>query len=135
MRRWWRRFFGVEDVRNELLLLRGSIADALARPPLPPFVCVLVEADQNNEDGSTRKTTCGQGGVLRDGELTLQMQAMVPMRNVRVTVFCDLSRVEVRGVFLGVHYVNACVGECPVAFFDGWPVGVLLRIPCGLRRA
>lgn len=96
-----------------------------ARPePAPPFVCVLVEAD-----GPNGPTTLGASG--RASKLPgkpLELTAMVPLKNVRVTVFADLERVNVRGIWCGVDLVQAAVGECPSARFPEWPPGVKLFV-------
>jgi|HubBroStandDraft_2_1064218.scaffolds.fasta_scaffold00423_25 hypothetical protein len=130
---WLRLRLGIFDLLEDFERLRERVSFALQPPPPPPaFVCLLLQGVHGETE---EPLTCGQAGYVVSGqELLLELQAEVPMREVIVTVFCDLSRVEVRGVFLGVRYVNACVGSCPTAFFPEWPVGVKVRVPCGYRR-
>jgi hypothetical protein len=123
---------GVDRLLDMQERMRSEVAYALARPPLPPppaFVCVLIEG----KDEHGKPLTAGTSGLLSEGSLCLAVQCMVPMKDVRVTVFCDLQRVSIQGIFCGVHYLAACVGECPVAYVAAWLPGALLRVPCALR--
>jgi hypothetical protein len=129
---WLRRKLGLFDLFATLEHLNRQVAHALTRPPPPPppaFVCVLIEGKDEHE----RPLTAGTSGLLSEGSLCLAVQCMVPLHDVRVTVFCDLQRVSVQGIFCGVHYLAACVGECPVAYVAAWLPGVLIRVPCALR--
>ena len=129
---WLRRCLGTFDLLEDIDALKRNVAISLARPLLPPaFICVFIEG----KDGEGRPMTAGTTGLLVEGSLCLAVQAVVPLRDVRVTVFCDLQRVSIQGIFCGVHYLAACIGECPVAYVDAWLPGVLIRVPCELRRA
>jgi hypothetical protein len=57
----------------------------------------------------------------------------VPMKTVRLTVFADLERVSIHGLFKGVDLVTAALGDCPVAVFEEWPLGVKVRVQCKQR--
>jgi hypothetical protein len=129
----WKKKLPPRDERAELLAnlrsLEGTMnrcLDRLEKPDPPPFLCVLVEAEL--EDGSP--TTCGGiGTIVEPGRrIEVELQAQRPMRNGRVTVFCDLTRVNVHGIFVGVDLVQATLGSCPVAFFKEWLPGVVLRV-------
>jgi hypothetical protein len=61
------------------------------------------------------------------------MQTHLPLKDVRLTVFADFERVDIRAIFLGIDVVTAQLGTCPVARFSDWPPGVLLRVQCELR--
>lgn len=125
--KWDTRF---ELVNGVLRQVHEDLARLLARPdprppaPPAPFVCVLVEAD-----GPHGPTTLGKSGraATLPGK-ALQLTTLVPLTNVRVTVFADLERVNVRGIWRGVDMVNAAIGECPTARFDEWQVGVQLFV-------
>jgi len=132
-----RRFAALPDDFGQLYSrvreLQADLASYATRPPSqppPPFVCVLVEGE-----GPNGRTTFGRTGRLRDGggAVMLECQPNVPMRDCRVTVFADLERVDVGGVFLGTNYVHAALGTCPIAFFAEWPLGVWLRVQALVR--
>jgi hypothetical protein len=123
----------VTSVYSRVCDVHSDVRELLRRPPPPmppPFVCVLAEGDSDRGP-----MTLGAAGRVTDNrgspELTLRTQ--VPLRDVRVTVFCDLERVAVHGVFVGVDMVTASLGECPTVRFPMWNVGVVVRVQCLLR--
>lgn len=111
----------VEDLRTEMrnhaqTVLR-SLRDLRESGQDPaPFVCVLVEA--TNIRG--RHVTLGGGG--RAGR-PITVRAQLPLFDGRVTVFTDLERCAVTGIWLGTNPIHAGIGECPVGRFDVWELG------------
>jgi hypothetical protein len=101
-------------------------------PPLPgPFVCAFVEATKP----SGQPTTLGASGRASENGTVLEIQPNYPLTDVRLTVFADLDRVSIHGIFLGMDIVTAALGDCPIAHFDDWQLGVKLRVQCLVRHA
>ena len=95
---------------------------------LPPFVAVLVHAQ-----GEKGPVTMGMSGHLKTDQSLLETTTQVPLTQVRVTVFCDLERVAIYGIFAGTELRQAQLGDCPVAAFERLDVGVKLRVQCTRR--
>jgi len=94
-----------------------------------PFVCVLAEAD-----GPHGRTTLGGAARAKENGTVIELLAQVPMKAIRLTVFADLERVSIHGIFVGVDLATAALGDCPVVFFEEWPVGVKVRVQCTRRK-
>lgn len=77
--------------------------------------------------------TFGMSGYVRN-RFTFQETTQIPLRDVRITVFCDLERVEIQGIFCGSDMAHAAPGSCPVAFVESVEPGQIIRVPCTLRR-
>jgi hypothetical protein len=132
---WARAFRDLPaDVAHTYARVRELQHALNARPlppePLLPFVCVLVEG-MGPKGPLTAGTTAR---VRRDNVHMLELTTHTPMRFCRVTVFADLERVDVGGIFVGSDYMHAALGTCPIAFVPEWPVGVWLRVQASLRR-
>lgn len=101
-----------------------------ARKDPMPFVCVLVVGK-----GPKGPVTLGATGrVWRDECVLVELITQVPMTECSATVFADLERVNVGGIFVGSDYMHAALGECPIASFAQWHPGVKLRVQATLRK-
>jgi hypothetical protein len=127
---------GVLAIRDRVEDLRNFVTRPAPPPePRPPFVCVLVEAEGLKFDGGSRgRITMGNAGYLERGEKTIELRSDIPLRNGRLIVFCDLERVIVHAIFLGVDLLTSTPGHCAVAAFEEWPVGVILRVNAAERK-
>jgi hypothetical protein len=103
---------------------------ALQAAQLVPFMCVLVEGT-----GPRGPTTMGATARVSRGGVMVELTAQVPMKDVRVTVFADLEKVDVGGVFVGADYLHAVLGECPIACVPEIHLGVRIRVQASLRTA
>ncbi len=101
------------------------------REPLPPvlppaFVSVLVVGD-----GPSGRTTLGDTmRIDGDSYRSITLKSFWRLTNVAVIVFCDLERVEVRQIILGIQPVTAAAGSCAIAYFPEWIVGLDLQVHC-----
>ncbi len=98
------------------------------KPEPGPFVAVLIEAERPGIDGKAVPTSFGLNGRLTRESLDLREQAMVPLRNGRVIVFCDLEKVDVHGVFIGNNFMHCAVGSCPIAYFETCELGHVISV-------
>jgi hypothetical protein len=128
-----RTFAGVTDLLDRLEIIGRFIAsthDRLSRlerrKAVTPFVAVLVRA---RKDGIPSPVTLGDAREL-DGDWTVQLQSNVPLHDVEVIVFCDLRKVRVQGIYLGVELQTMGLGSCPIARFELWQPAVWLRVHC-----
>jgi hypothetical protein len=119
----------IADMRHGLAAAFADVRRDLAAAP-GPFVCVLIEAE--SERGPT--TLGGVGRIDGRGQVLVEVMAQMPLEDVRVTVFVDLERVSVHAILLGRDIVTAALGECPVAFFPRWEVGMRLSVQCLARE-
>ena len=134
---WKKRFDSIEtrlvELTRTLEIERQSRALALTapRPEPPPFVCVLAMGQWKGSSAFA-----GRSAILRERRMTLDLHAQVHLTHVRVIVFCDLQRVAVQSMFLGVDVLHFILGgECPIVQFEEWRIGVPLRIQCETRGA
>jgi hypothetical protein len=116
-------YIRVRELQRLVEELRHQVLRAPAPPP-PPFVAVLVQGR-----GPNGSTTLGMAKELtvKAGDM-LELQSQLPLWDVTVTVFCDLRRVRVGGIFCGVDLMHAAMGSCPVAHVSKWELGVWLRV-------
>lgn len=123
-----------EKLLDQFAIVHAKLAElgelVTRPPPAPPdpFVCALAEAD-----GPNGRTTLGAAARAKENGTVLELVAHVPLKSVRLTVFADLERVSIHGVFVGVDLVTAAMGDCPVVVFQDWPVGVKVRVQCTRR--
>lgn len=121
----------VDSLAENLRDLSRAIV-AMTRPPPPPlapFICAL--AVGQTSEGNYR--SLGASARCKP-HASLELSTNVALRRVALTVFADLELVSIHGVFCGVDLVTTALGDCPVAYFDEWPVGVKVRVQCLLRE-
>ena len=149
---------GFADVRRDEAHAIRTLERIVALEPKPPpaFVCVLVEGLVETRDpvphdffaGGGRSTkgrrrpppapaavwkpaTLGQSRYIERSD-TFDLSTNRPIRDARVIVFADLSRVAVQ-LFIGIDLVSQAIGDCPIGFVANWQPGVQLRVSCNLR--
>jgi hypothetical protein len=107
----------------------AELAELVSRPPAPapdPIAFVLIEAD--TEHGL--RTAGAAARVRRHQHTDLRIEPMLPLRDGRITVFCDLEQVAVHGIMIGPDLQTFALGVCPVAFFKSLQVGQRLTVQC-----
>lgn len=148
----------VHELRRQVSYETDRIGDVLAavrkdRPPAPAFVFALAEGEVETPAVAPlmapllrrpkkwakrpapptewKRTTAGVAKLLERNE-NLELVTWRPMRDVRVIVFADLSRVSVL-LFHGADLMHQAIGDCPIAYLPRWEVGVQVRVACNLR--
>jgi hypothetical protein len=129
------QFLGLQEINERLIALHERVVGLAPPPPLKPpgpFVAVLVLAE--NARGGL--VTMGRGHELAGATdaASIGLNAQLPLRNVQLIVFCDLSRVNVEGIFRGPDLMHANLGECPIAKFEEWPLGQRVHVNVRVRR-
>jgi hypothetical protein len=109
--------------------LTAKLAALQASDVWLPFVCVLAEGV-----GPHGPVTLGASGRARKSGTVIELSTMTPLVDVRMTVFCDLERVDVHGIFLGSDLVTAALGSCPSVRFPQWHPGVRVLVQCTLSQ-
>jgi hypothetical protein len=137
----WARGFAklpadLEQVYSRVRELQLAIARPPPPPPPPPapFVCVLVEGTRGGSEGFS-PITAGATGRLYRGQVCVELTTNILMHDCRVTVFADLERVDVGGIFVGADYMHAQLGVCPIAYFAAWHPGVKLMVQAAIRTS
>lgn len=129
-----RAWLGLDAIASEVHTAAERAYHAANRslPPreLPaPFVAVLIEALGSNDC----PVYMGKSRHLSEKESVLEFRSWQVLTDTRVIVFCDLARVEVRGVYKGTNLMQGDIGDCPMAYIDTWGPGILLRVMCTVR--
>lgn len=107
-------------------LVEGLRAGLEAGKPRP-FVCALVR-------GKDREGRWVSFGASSDTDETLTLSPLMDLADCEVTVFADLRRVAVTGIYVGTWHVHGAPGECPSGFVGSWPMGVIGRVLWQVRK-
>lgn len=141
----WRLFASVPGGIEELQRVAYDVRESVARSSagmvsmvssvhalIPHFVSVLVEG--KNDKGEP--VTVGKSRVIRSNDdAAIEISPYVPIFEGRVTVFADLSRIAVEGIFVGLDRVDVGPGDCAMGIFREIVPGVRLTVQCRVRGA
>lgn len=133
---WWRTFRELPGAVGALGRMVRDLAEdvrtVMATPaPVPSaFVAVLVVGTWEG-----KPVFLGRSADV-EGTATIEVgPVMRPLDDVAIIVFCDLRRVDVRGIFAGVDLMQGALGECPVAkMHETLLPGIKVTVLCELRR-
>jgi hypothetical protein len=137
----------ISHLHREVVLFRNDVERdwrgllSIPKPAAPtPFVAVLCIGTRVPMGGRTYDIhdSRPEGTVISLGcagpaGSKLELITQVPLHDVQVIVFTDLSRVDVRAIVCGADLVTASYGVCPLAFFPRWEPGVKVAVQTEAR--
>jgi hypothetical protein len=137
-----RQFLGTRRIHAKLSDLLAAVEaqsrrvsglelSELRRSQVAPLVCVLVEAEHG--DLPIQAPRIAYMGTAARANEAIVLKTQVTLRRVRVIVFADLEKVDVRGIFCGAKLASVALGSCPMATFDSCEPGVDIRVDARVR--
>jgi hypothetical protein len=130
-----RMFYGkrLDKLDTQLASLKEQISElhrAVRNTPEPkrsdPLIYV-VAIGYNLENRIVSLGTCER---LKNRYANIGIVSHVNLQLGHVVVMCDLERVYVKSILMGIDCLHTSYGTCPIAFFRTWPIGTRLTILC-----
>jgi hypothetical protein len=138
-----RKVLGLNDALDAIERMPTRVgnyimATGMPRPPqLPATVFVLAMGVRLSDEGGGA-TFVGTSVSLAPGEHKVAtLETHRALCDVSVIVFCDLARVDVRGIYRGVDFMHAGMQHehsCPIVHLPSWLPGILVRVQLEARN-
>lgn len=135
---WLRHYLSLYDLKEStgyhslMLAIQESAENAVkqVRKSELSWVHVLLFA-RKAEIGDA--ITAGACRGLPVGKTVVTMHCHIPLTDLMLVVFADMSKVSIASIYFGQDYSHAFPGECPVAYFDRIEAGQVIRVECERR--
>lgn len=103
---------------NATQLALGELAHSIRRPQ-PAFVALLALAETIGHEQESQRTSAGCSTQLsrENPRAWLSVMNQAPIRNLQLIVLCDLSRVHVESLLVGLNGLTMTIGDVPVGFY------------------